>query len=121
MTISVPLCSKAFLGLLSITLFTCLCGSAGITRAANPSAPVLISDSTSTRAISLESVTLKGGPFPLTSTVKFSDDNRTRIAIFAMNLNLLAGETANGNPSSFTADAEDAAHVHYPLNVEYVD
>src|SRR6266550_3336397 len=121
MTISVPLCSKAFLGLLSITFFTCLCGSVGITRAANPSGPVLISDSTSTRAIALESVTLKGGPFPLTSTVKFSDDNRTRIAIFAMNLNLLAGETANGNPTSFTADAEDAAHNHYPLNVEYVD
>ena len=38
-----------------------------------------------------------------------------------MNLNLLAGETANGNPTSFTADAEDAAHIHYPLNVEYVD
>jgi uncharacterized protein (DUF1800 family) len=38
-----------------------------------------------------------------------------------MNLNLLAGETANGNPTSFTADAEDAAHNHYPLNVEYVD
>jgi uncharacterized protein (DUF1800 family) len=66
-------------------------------------------------------VTLKEGPFALTSTVKFSNDNRTRIAIFAMNLNLLAGETANGNPTSFTADAEDAAHNHYPLNVEYVD
>jgi uncharacterized protein (DUF1800 family) len=53
--------------------------------------------------------------------VKFSNDNRTRVAIFAMNLNLLAGETANGNPTSFTADAEDAAHNHYQLNVEYVD
>ena len=120
MLISLSLCSKALLRLLSVTLFAGLCG-AGITRAASPSAPILISDSTSTRAIALESVTLKGGPFPLTSTVKFSDDNRTRIAIFAMNLNLLAGETANGSATSFTADAEDAAHVHYPLNVEYVD
>ena len=33
-----------------------------------------------------------------------------------MNLDLLAGEGANG----LTADAEDAAHVHYPLKVEYV-
>ena len=66
-------------------------------------------------------MTLKDGPFALTSTVKFSNDNRTRIAIFAMNLNLLPGETANGNATSFTADAEDAAHSHYPLNVEYVD
>jgi uncharacterized protein (DUF1800 family) len=33
-----------------------------------------------------------------------------------MNLDLLAGETEN----SLTADAEDAAHTHYPLRVEYV-
>ncbi|PYS56933.1 MAG: hypothetical protein DMF76_23575, partial [Acidobacteria bacterium] len=32
-----------------------------------------------------------------------------------MNLDLLAGEGAN----SLTADAEDGAHVHYPLKVEY--
>src|SRR5438128_276121 len=121
MTISLPRCSKAFLRLLSFALLIALCGAAGTTQAANPSAPVLISDSASTRAIALESVTLKAGPFALTSTVTFSNDNRTRIAIFAMNLNLLTGETANGNPTSFTADAEDAAHNHYPLNVEYVD
>jgi len=71
--------------------------------------------------VAVESVTLKDGPFALTSTVKFSSDNRTRIAMFAMNMNLLPGETANGNPTSFTADAEDAAHIHYPLNVEYVN
>ena len=33
-----------------------------------------------------------------------------------MDLDLLAGEGANG----LTANAEDAAHVHYPLKVEYV-
>jgi uncharacterized protein (DUF1800 family) len=33
-----------------------------------------------------------------------------------MNLDLLAGETEN----SLTVDAEDAAHAHYPLKVEYV-
>ena len=112
---------KPVLRLISFALLTAICGAVSTTQAANPSAPILISDSASTRAIALESVTLKGGPFALTSTVKFSNDNRTRVAIFAMNLNLLAGETANGNPTSFTADAEDAAHNHYPLNVEYVD
>jgi len=66
-------------------------------------------------------VTLKAEPFAVTSTVKFSNDTRTRIAIFAMNLNLFTGEIANGNPTSFTADAEDAAHNHYPLTVEYVN
>jgi uncharacterized protein (DUF1800 family) len=121
MTTSLPLRSlENFLRLITFALLTAVCGAVGTTQAAT-TAPVLISDSASTRAIALESVTLKGEPFAITSTVKFSNDNRTRVAIFAMNLNLLAGETANGNPTSFTADAEDAAHNHYPLNVEYVD
>ena len=121
MTTSLPLrLLEKLLRLISIALLTAICGAVGTTQAAT-TAPVLISDSASTRAIALESVTLKGEPFAITSTVKFSNDNRTRIAIFAMNLNLLAGETANGNPTSFTADAEDAAHNHYQLNVEYVD
>jgi uncharacterized protein (DUF1800 family) len=111
---------KAF-RIFTLALLTAICGAFGTTQAANPNAPVLISDSASTRAIALESATLKAEPFALTSSVKFSNDNRTRVAIFAMNLNLLAGEIANGNATSFTADAEDAAHVHYPLNVEYVN
>jgi uncharacterized protein (DUF1800 family) len=111
---------EKLLRLISFALLTAIYGAIGTTQAAT-TAPVLISDSASTRAIALESVTLKGEPFAITSSVKFSNDNRTRVAIFAMNLNLLAGETANGNPTSFTADAEDAAHNHYPLNVEYVD
>ena len=110
---------KIVLRFISFALLSAVCWGVGTVQAAtNP--PVLISDSVSTRAVALESVTLKDGPFAITSTVKFSNDNRTRIAIFAMNLNLLPGETANGNPASFTADAEDAAHSHYPLNVEYV-
>ena len=121
MTISLPLRSlEKILRLISFALLTAVFGAVGTTQAAT-NAPVLISDSASTRAIALESVTLKGEPFAITSSVKFSNDNRTRVAIFAMNLNLLAGETANGNPTSFIADAEDAAHNHYPLNVEYVD
>jgi uncharacterized protein (DUF1800 family) len=105
---------------INATLLVLTFGAALATHAAT-SAPVLISDSASTRAIALESVTLKDGPFALTSTVKYSTDTRTRIAIFAMNLNLLAGEIANSNSTSFSVDAEDAAHNHYPLNVEYVN
>lgn len=122
MTTSHPLHSlEKLLRLISFALLTAICGGVSTTQAANPNAPILISDAASTRAIALESVTWKGEPFAVTSTVTFSNDNRTRVAIFAMNLNLFAGETANGNPSSFTADAEDAANNHYPLNVEYVD
>ncbi|MDX6531196.1 MAG: hypothetical protein QOH41_3486 [Blastocatellia bacterium] len=80
--------------------------------------PTLISVSAgSTRAVALESVSMRAEPFSLSSESNFSpNDPRTRITLFVMNLDLLAGETQN----SLTADAEDAAHVHYPLNVEYV-
>ena len=83
--------------------------------AAATSPPVLISDATSTRAVAFESVTQKPEPFPLTSSVLFSTDDRTRVVIFAMNLDLLAGESFN----ALTAEAQDAASVRYPLTVEY--
>lgn len=83
---------------------------------AQASRPVLISDATSTRAVAFESVTQKREPFPLTSTVQFSADNRTRIMLFATNLNLQSGDTA----SSVSAEAEDGAHRVYPLTVEYI-
>jgi uncharacterized protein (DUF1800 family) len=116
MTISVPLCSKAFLRLLSVALVTALCGIINVSRAASAKAPTLLSQNTSTRAIALESVTFKGEPFPLTSTVQFSSDPRTRVCIFAMNLELLPGEGVN----AFSAEAEDSAGSRYPLTVEYV-
>jgi uncharacterized protein (DUF1800 family) len=90
------------------------------TAVAVTNAPVLISDSVSTRAIAFESVTQRPEPFRLTASTNFSSDNRTRVEIFAMNLDLLAGEIANGNVSAFSADAQDAAGVLYPLTVEYV-
>src|SRR5438552_6046285 len=102
----------------SVLLFI---GGAYSSLSASTSPPVLISDSVSTRAVAFESVTMMAGPFKLTMSPSFSADSRTRVVVFAMNMNLLAGETANENPTSFTADAEDAAHNHYPLNVEYVD
>lgn len=88
----------------------------GDVSAATTTAPVLLSRSDSTRAIALESVTLKSEPFSLNAPVPFGSDSRTRIAVFAMNLSLLAGEGAN----AFTADVEDASGKLYPLQVEYV-
>ncbi|MEP6718569.1 MAG: DUF1800 family protein [bacterium] len=87
-------------------------------RGANPNkAPVLISDSASTRAIALESITLKAEPFSLTSSVNFGgSDTRARICIFAQNLELLAGEGV----SAFSADVQDSAGKLYALKVEYV-
>jgi uncharacterized protein GlcG (DUF336 family) len=76
----------------------------------------LISEETSTRAVAVDSVTQTHEPFSPTSTVRWGADNRTRIMIFAMGLNLPPGETA----TSVTAEAEDAAHRIYQLEVEYV-
>jgi len=100
---------------ISFVLLTVVCGSISTTRAANPKPPVLLSDASSTRAIALESVTLKAEPFPLTSTVKFSTDTRTRVCIFAMSLELLPGEGAN----AFSADAQDGTGKLYSLRIEH--
>ena len=80
------------------------------------SAPTLMARSNSTRAIAVESINLLAEPFAPTAPVAFGPDNRTRVMLFASNLNLLQGETA----SAVTADAEDVNHTHYPLTVEYV-
>jgi len=106
---------KSVLKVISFVFLTTVCGSISTTRAANPRPPVLLSDASSTRAIALESVTLKAEPFPLTSTVKFSTDTRTRICIFAMSLELLPGEGAN----AFSADAQDGTGKLYPLRIEH--
>lgn len=79
--------------------------------------PILITEAApSTRAIAFESVTMKPEPFSPTSTVQFSTDNRTRIAIFARDLELFAGEGVN----AFSADVEDSTGKRYLLKVEYV-
>ncbi|MDX6577193.1 MAG: hypothetical protein QOE96_3146 [Blastocatellia bacterium] len=77
---------------------------------------ILISEETSTRAVAVDSVTQKHEPFSTTSAVQWGSDNHTRIMLFAMGLNLQAGEGA----TAVTADAQDGAHHTYHLAVEYV-
>ena len=43
-------------------------------------------------AIAFDSVTMLRDPFPLTNILNFSPDNRTRVMLFAMNLDLPPGE-----------------------------
>jgi uncharacterized protein (DUF1800 family) len=107
-----PRICRWFCACLLLVLFSAY----GLVQAAPADSPVLISESTSTRAIALESATMKGEPFPLTASVPYSTDMRTRVELFVMNLNMLAGEGVN----ALSADAEDSAHNHYPLAVEYV-
>ena len=83
---------------------------------AQQSAPILISHTDSTRAISFDSVTRQREPFSRTTQIKFGADNATRIMLFAMNLSLQPGDTAG----DVTAEAEDSAHNVYPLLVENI-
>ena len=91
---------------------------AAITSAAPSISPSLFTVSaTSTRAVALESVSMRAEPFTLNSEGNFNPaDPRTRLTLFCMNLDFLAGEPS----SALTVDAEDAAHTIYPLKVEYV-
>ena len=93
-------------------LFACLITA----EAATNKKPVLISQTSSTRAIAFESVSFKAEPFPVTATIPMGSDTRTRICIFAMDLELLPGEGGN----AFTSDVQDASGKLYPLRVEYV-
>src|SRR6267154_6758409 len=108
--------SERFLAFVCASLAVVFCGAMAPASAAT--SPTLISISAgSTRAVALESVSMRAEPFSISSEGNFSpNDARTRLTLFVMNLDLLAGETQN----SMTADAEDAAHAHYPLKVEYV-
>jgi len=94
-------------------LFACLTTA----TAATNKRPTLISQTASTRAVAFETISFKAEPFPLTASSPLtSTDTRTRISIFAMDLELLPGEGAN----AFTSDVQDASGKIYPLRVEFV-
>jgi hypothetical protein len=78
--------------------------------------PMLISEAGTDSAVALESPTFIRDPFPLTNLFNFSADHRTRLMLFGMNMELLAGE----NSSAVTARAEDASLNVFPLTVEFV-
>ena len=99
---------------LSVCVVLVVCGALNLAHAAG--GPVILTEPSSTRAIALESVTLRKEPFSLTMPVPFSPDTRNRIVFFVMNLDLLAGEGAN----ALTVDAEDAQKRHYAFKVENV-
>ena len=105
--------------LINMRLLSFLCACAILTlggqfRTAKAAGdPVLLTFPTSPRAIAVDAVTMTGEPFSPTSS--YFPDNRTRLLLFASNLELLATETA----SAVTATAQDRTNNTYPLNVEY--
>ncbi|MGH9900414.1 MAG: PQQ-dependent sugar dehydrogenase [Pyrinomonadaceae bacterium] len=78
-------------------------------------APALLTEENSQRAAALASVTSLRDPFVLPAPFNFSADQRTRVMLFAVDLNLLPGEGA----SAVTVRAEGAQGI-YTLPVEHV-
>lgn len=80
-----------------------------------PSAPVLLTESGTDKAVAIESVNWTRDPFPQNATSNFSQDGRPRLMLFASNLTLAPGE----GYSDLSVQAEDSAHRFYPLTIEY--
>jgi hypothetical protein len=87
-------------------------------RAQTPAGPTLLTEENSARAIALDSVTRVRDPLPVVALNNFMQgrDPRTRVALFAINLDLMPGE----NASAVTAQARDSQSRNYSLNVEFV-
>jgi len=86
------------------------------TLTVQPPPPILQTEENTDLAIAFDSVTMLRDPYPLTNSFNFSSDNRTRVMLFAVNLDLLPSE----NSSAVTSQAEDAQLKVYPLTVESV-
>jgi hypothetical protein len=84
--------------------------------AAQTPAPTLLTQENSTRAGALDSVTFVREPLPVVGRHNFSDDRRTRLLLFGINLDLLPSETT----SAVTARARDSRSKTHTLSVEFV-
>ena len=82
-----------------------------------PPPPVLLAQGTTDRAIAMHSTLFTDEPFSVRSPVNLSSDQRTRIMLFATNLDLLAGETT----SSVSVRATDSRGISFDLPVEQVN
>ena len=78
--------------------------------------PFLLTERNTDSVIAFDSVTMMRDPFSLIDLLNMSSDNRTRLMLFGINLDLQPNE----NSSAITARAEDAQTNVYPLTVEFV-
>ena len=76
--------------------------------------PILLTHENSLRSLALDSVTLLTEPFGVANSINFSTDQRTRISLFAVNVELDVGDTL----SIIEAQAEDSLGQVVPLTVE---
>lgn len=77
---------------------------------------LLLTEEGSQQALSLESVFFVRDPYPVASIFNLSDDDRTRIILFATGLKLAPGEDA----TAVTVVAQDPNVGVHPVQVEFV-
>ena len=78
--------------------------------------PILLTQENSLRAVALDSVTRVSEPFGVANLNNFSNDQRTRISVFAVNVELNPGESA---ASVIEAEAETSLGQVFPLTLEH--
>jgi hypothetical protein len=86
------------------------------TLTVNAPPPIVITEQSTDVAIALESVWMTRDPFPFTTLLNLSTDQRTRLIFFVKNLDLLSTE----NVFAVTVRAEDVQMNIYFLTVEHV-
>lgn len=86
------------------------------TLTVQPPPPIIQIEENTDSAIAFDSVTMLRDPFPLTNIFNFNADNRTRVMLFAVNLDLLPNEDS----SAVTARAEDAQLNVYQMTIEFI-
>ena len=77
-------------------------------------APTLLTEANTNRALALDSVTFVRDPFSLTTPVNFSLDQRTRLLLFALGLEILSGEIFR-----YHCQAEDSLTGSIPNRLGY--
>jgi Big-like domain-containing protein len=87
-----------------------------VTFLVNGGPPLLLTDGDTSKAAALESVTLLQEPFAVSPEHFLSSDQRTRLLLFGINLELRLGETI----SAITVRGEDSQHQEYSLPLEAV-
>jgi len=100
------LCTTCFL----VVLFICCANDA------YPQTPTLLTEEGSPRAAAVDSVNLVRDPLCVVNRLNRSNDRRTRVTLFGINMDLLPGE----NASAVTARARDSRSRTYNLTVEFV-
>jgi glucose/arabinose dehydrogenase len=82
------------------------------TLTVQPLPPVILTTTGTDVAIAVDSVTMVRDPFPLLTTHNFSPDQHTRLMLFAINADLLPGETVSAQM--------EFGMGSFPVTVEFV-